>query len=379
MKNLLYLLPILMLSCQPTTSDNQKSTFSEQPTTDLLVGTYTKKEGHVDGKASGIYWLTRKEATWQTQYTAEGIINPSFIALSPNEKYLYAVSETGPEVDTTGYIYAYAVKDGTLQLLNRMPSFAFAPCFVSVHPSGKFIFVANYVGGVIVGYPLAENGALLDQPQVIRLEGSGPHPRQEASHPHSAFVSPDGQYLLVPDLGTDKVMVYAIDQQSGLMTAKGFASVAPGSGPRHLAFSEGGQKVYVLNELSSSVTVFRFHADNGSMDSLATFSTLPTDFKGENTCAHLEVSPNGQFLYASNRGHNSIVVFKIDGDSLQALAHTPTQGRTPRHFTITTDGKQLLAANQDTETIAIFDIGTDGLLTLSDQIEVPTPVCLVSF
>lgn len=379
MKNLLYLLPFLMLACQPSPSRQTQETINDNAISGLLVGTYTKKEGHVDGKATGIYWLTRKGGNWQTQNAAENIINPSFIALSPSRQFLYAVSETGPDVDTTGYIYAYAVKEGQLQFLNRMPSFAFAPCFISVHPSGKFVFVANYVGGVVLSYPVSDNGALLDTPQLIRLEGNGPHPRQEASHPHAAFVSPDGRYLLVPDLGTDKVMVYAIDISSGHLEEKGYAQVAPGAGPRHLAFSENGQKVYVLNELNSSISVFRFDTEKGTLDSVASYSTLPSDFQGANTCGHIEPSPNGQFLYASNRGHNSIAVFKIEGDALQALAHTPTQGRTPRHFTLTPDGQQLLAANQDTDNIAVFDIGADGLLALSEQVKIPTPVCLVSF
>lgn len=347
----------------------------------LFVGAYTKKEGHVDGKAEGLYLLGLDygQPAFERLFTATDIINPSFVALSPDGRYIYAVSETGPEVDTVGYVYSYARHGDSLQFINRQPSWSFAPCHISLHPSGRFAFVANYVGGTIAMYPIQPDGGLGAASEVIRLEGSGPHPRQESSHPHSAFLSPNGRFAYVPDLGTDKVMIYRVDTLAGKLLPEGFAPVAPQAGPRHLAFAADGRFAYVINELNNTVTAFRADPESGRLDSLQTLSTLPDGFNGESYCADIHISPDGRFLYGSNRGHNSLAAFAIDTQSgrLALIGHEPTRGDFPRSFALTPDGAYAYVANQNSSNITIFKIKPDGMPEYVGEMNAPTPVCLV--
>lgn len=355
--------------------------------TQIAVGTYTRKEGHVDGKASGIYLLSLDEATGQLSQLSrtEGPANPSFLVPSPNGRYLYAVQETGPDVDSTGRVHAYAVSpSGELERLNDVSSHHFAPCHLSVSPNGQQVFVANYVGGTIAVLPVKNDGGLLEASDVHRLQGSGPHSRQDSSHPHSANVSPDGRFLYVPDLGTDKIMIYRTDREAGRLTPADmpFVTLPPSSGPRHFAIHPTQGHAFVVNELSATVTVLARDAESGSLRIQQHISTLPEGWSGSNLCADLHVSPDGRFLYASNRGHDSIAIFAIDPaeGTLRPLGHEGVRGQVPRNFMISPSGQYLCVANQNTDNVVVFrrDVET-GLLSFTSELSVPTPVCLKAF
>ncbi len=351
---------------------------------ELWIGTYTRKEGHVDGKAQGIlkvdFNIENGEMS-DASVAGPGILNPSFIAWSPDGKYCYAASETGSDVDTSGYIYAFIRSGDSLKVLNRQPSFAFAPCHVTVHPSGRLVLIANYVGGVAAAYPVAPDGSLQPASDVLRFSGNGPHSRQEASHPHSVNLSPDGSFAYIPDLGTDKIMIYQVDLAAGklLPTDPAFVNAAPGAGPRHLAWHPVQPYAYVVNELDNSVTVYQQNTTNGQLTAIQSVTTLPEGFSGSNTTADVHVSPDGHWVLASNRGHNSLAVFAISADegTLTPVGHPSTQGEVPRNFSFHPSGKYVLAANQNSSNVAVFRFDSEkGTLTLVHNHAVPTPVCL---
>lgn len=379
---LLSCLAILLLACN---AQNREAVPPEKNTT-IWVGTYTKKEGHVDGKAAGIYRLELNEETGALKraYTKDDIINPSYLTLSPDRQFLYAVSETGPDVDTnTAYVHAYAIgKDGELEFINRQPSYSFAPCYASVHPEGKWLVITNYVAGRVVSYPLATDGSISEAAHSIRLEGSGPTDRQEDSHPHSAVFSPDGKWLCVADLGTDRIMIYQFDQENGqLVTAPSpYTELPPGAGPRHLIFHPNEPFAFCINELNSTITSFQYHPEAGALTPLHHITTLPQGFDGFNLCADIHLSPDGQFLYANNRGHNSIACYRITAGTgaMSPLGQVPSGGDFPRNFTLSPDGKYLLVANQNSDNILTFSIDpATGNLSKRAESAVPTPVCLV--
>ncbi|WP_170110762.1 lactonase family protein [Flavilitoribacter nigricans] len=347
-----------------------------------FVGTYTRKEGHVDGKAKGIYQISADTSDGQLfrVSTVPNIVNPSYVIYSPDGKYLYAASEIGGGTDSTGYVYAYSLSGEKTQLLNRQMSHGLAPCHLAVHPSGKYLFVANYMGGIAV-YPIQDDGSLLPASDVQYLEGSGPHARQEASHPHSVTIDREGRFAYVADLGTDKIMIFLIDQNSGKLepAATPFAQVAPGAGPRHLTFHPNGQLLYAINELNSTITAFSYDRADGHLQALQTVSTLPMDFTGDNTCADIHIEPGGRYLYGSNRGHNSIALFEIDDNNgeMTPKGHQSTSGEVPRNFAIDPYGKFLYAANQNSDNIVYFRINpASGRLEPIGELNIPTPVCI---
>lgn len=343
----------------------------------LLIGTYTRKEGHVDGKAAGIYTL-RMDAPVAMDSTT-GIVNPSYICLSPDGATLFAVSEIGPDVDSTGYVYSYQHQSGRLKFISRQPSHSFAPCYASVHPSGKWLYVANYVGGMVARYAVGTDGSLA-APDTLRLSGKGDHPRQEASHPHSTVVSPDGQWVMVADLGTDKVHTYHAD--AATWTEVSQLALPAASGPRHLVFHPTRPYAFLLNELSNTVAVLHYNAANGSLNILAYHPMLPDGFTDFSLGADIHVTPDGQYLYASNRGHNSLVGYRINAANggLERIGFFPTLGDFPRNFTIHPSGAYLTVANQNSDNIVRFQIDpATGQLTEQGQWTVKTPVCLVHF
>lgn len=345
--------------------------------TDLWIGTYTRKEGHVDGKAAGIYHWRVTDSLVQELSTTSGIPNPSFVRLSPDGQFLYAVSETGPDIDSTGYVYAYAIDGDSLRLLNRQASHNFAPCNVSVHPAGKWLYLTNYVGGTIARYPIAQNGELAPAETVLVLEGSGPHDRQDSSHPHSATVSPDGRWVMVADLGTD--LIHTLTTADTEWKSQAEVQLPPGAGPRHLAFHPTAPYAFSINELNSTITAFHYQLENGALHIIDHYSSLPTDFEGFNLTADIHISPDGRWLYASNRGHNSIVAYAIDEKTgqLTYLQHADSGGDFPRNFAIHPDGQSLWVANQNTDNIRVFALDDQtGRLTTKQEMTVLTPVCL---
>lgn len=373
---------LLLAACNNHSTGGDKAPVQKASTVTTFVGTYTRKEGHVDGKGAGIYVFHQDSTSGYLDpvLTQEGIVNPSFVLPSHDGKYLYAVEEIGPNVDSVGHVVAYAWDGKELKEINRQSSHAFAPCNLSTDSQGRYVFVANYVGGVVAMFPINTNGGLEPASEVIHLTGKGPHARQDASHPHSVNLSPDEKYLYVPDLGTDHIYMYQVDYQNGKLIPgnPAFVTMRPASGPRHFTFHPSQPYAYVICELSGTITALHWQSETGALDTVQTVSTLPADFKGENTCSDIHITPNGQFLYGANRGHNSIVGYKIDPSNgqLTLIGHTSTQGEIPRNFAISPDGRFLYAANQNSDNIVIFSIQADGQLQYRNEVKTPTPVCV---
>lgn len=384
-------LSLFLMSCQ---NNSQESSAKQTPATDpssiitthdLYVGTYTQKEGHVDGKAQGIYqYKTNLELGTLTNRTViDGIVNPSFLELSPDGTRLYAVSEIGAKDDTTGYVMAYAIQPQSKAVtpVSRQVTLGFAPCHISVDRARKWLFLTNYVGGKVLVYALTTDGFIGGIADTITLEGSGPHPEQEASHPHSAILSPDNRFVYVSDKGTDKVMIYQLDRQKGKLNPaeQPFVQVQAGAGPRHFTFHPQLPYAYLINELDATVNAFQYNSENGGLQEIQSISTLPESYDGFNACADIHISPDGKFLYGSNRGHDSIVIYRINqkNGQLTLVGHQPTQGEFPRNFALAPGGDFLFVANQNSDNIVIFRVNKDdGTLTPAHEAVCPTPVCL---
>lgn len=345
----------------------------------LFAGTYT------GGKSKGIYVykFNANSGEVQTVSNTDSSTNPSFLAISPNGKYVYAVNETGREKPGRVSAYAFDKNTGKLSLLNQQLSGGDDPCYIAVDASGKWVVVGNYSGGNLSVFPINANGALAPYSQLIQHKGGSVNKeRQEKAHVHSTFFSPDGQYVLAPDLGMDKIMIYQFNGASRkpLTPAKiPFAATAPGSGPRHLDFHPNGKYAYLVEEMSGAVTVFTYN--KGVLKPVQTIATHPADFKGKPGSADIHISPDGKFLYASNRGEeNNIAIFSVDNATgkLTHVGYQPVRGVQPRNFMIDPTGKYLLVANQRTNNIVVYkrDMETGLLQATPQQIEIPNPVCL---
>ncbi len=346
----------------------------------LYVGAYTEApQGRAEGV--GVYRFNDETGSLDHLQTVTDIANPSFLTVSPDGRFLYAVCES-----EGGAVAAFSrdPESGTLSELNRQSSGGNGPCYVSVDSSGKYVLVANYGGGSIAALPIAGDGSLRAATGFVQHEGSSVNPdRQQEAHAHMIAPTPDGRWIFTTDLGMDQVVGYALDTSSGqLVENEGAgASSHPGAGPRHFAFSPRVGMAFVINELDSTLTAFDYDAETGRLDSRQTVSTLPDGFDGDNTTAHIVVSPDGRFVYGSNRGHDSIASFALQPESLGLLStgHAPAGGRTPRNFALDPSGRWLLAANQDSDTVvAMRREEQTGLL--SDPVTVsgiPSAVCLV--
>lgn len=343
----------------------------------VYIGTYT-------GKGSqGIYaWrLDAASGKLSPLGLAAEAVNPSFLAVHPNKRFLYAVSEAGK----AGAVSAFSIdrQSGKLTFLNRVGSQGSGPCYVSVDKTGKTVLVANYGSGSVAALAVKEDGSLAEASSSVQHTGSGPDPRrQRGPHAHSIHVSPDNRFAVAADLGLDQVLVYRLDPARSALEPNDppFAKTDPAAGPRHFAFHPGGRHVFVINEMSSSLTSFAWDAARGALKPLQTVSTLPKDFQGENSCAEVQAHPNGRFVYGSNRGHDSIAVFAVDRGkgTLTPVEHVSTQGKTPRNFGIDPTGSWLFAANQTSGGVVMFRIDPkSGRLTPANQtLEVSMPVCV---
>ena len=349
----------------------------------VYVGTYT-----TSGESKGIYILRFDPTTGALTrvHIVEGVNEPSFLTLDRTQRYLYATNELGPSDRTVeGEVSAFEVNpsDGNLEFINKQSAQGNLPCHLVVDPSNKFLVVANYETGSVVVYPIKSDGGLGPMSDFVQHEGSGPHSRQVGPHAHSTNFDPEGNVLLVNDLGIDKVMAYRLDNDQGKLTPNDPPStwIHPGGGPRHNAFHPGGRFVFVLNELDSTLMVFDYDRTRGSLEHRHTVSTLPEEFGGSSTCAEIAVSPSGKFVYASNRGHDSIAIFAFDESTgeIRPSGHALTGGKTPRNFAIDPSGRFLLAANQDTSDIVTFAIDpiTGALTPNGKVIEIPNPICLI--
>jgi 6-phosphogluconolactonase len=349
----------------------------------VYVGTYTDKG------SKGIYAYRFDPGTGEAD--AIGLVaetaNPSFLAVDLNHKYLYAVNE----IDNfhgghTGAISVFAIDrvPGRLTPLQQISSLGADPAHVSLDRTGRYLLVANYTGGNIAVFPIEKGGRLGPSSAFVQHTGSSVNQeRQAGPHAHAIEASNDNQFVLSADLGLDKLLVYRFDPKSGSLAPNdpAFAKLTPGSGPRHFALAPSGKFVYLVNELSSTVTVFAFTSDSGRLREEQTISTLPADFHGENTTAEIAVDAQGKFLYVSNRGDDSIAVFAIDphNGKLTFEQRVPTGGKTPRHFAIDPTGKWLFSANQDSNSITLFRVNSsNGKLTpTAHALQVATPVCVV--
>ena len=306
---------------------------------------------------------------------------PSFLTLHPNQKYLYAVSELG---NSTVSGFEINPKSGMLTLLNTVPTKGGSACHLVVDQTGKSLVVANYGNGSsAVAFRIGPDGRLSETTSQVQHSGSGPDTsRQKGPHAHAVVLSEDNRYVFVPDLGLDKVFTYRLDPAGATLTAHDppFATVPPGSGPRHFTFHPNGKFAYALNEMKSSVTAFSYDKKKGQLTIIQTYANLPQDFTGVSNAAEIEIDAGGKFLYASNRGPDSITIYKIDSGkgTLTVVDRVPTQGKTPRNFKIDPTGKFLLAANQDSHSIVVFkrDPGTGRLTPTGQTVNVGSPVSL---
>lgn len=339
-----------------------------------FIGTYTQ------GTSKGIYSTTLdlETGTLGPVSLAAEATDPSFLALAPDLKSLYAINESG------GRLRAFAIgPNHALRPLNDLPTDAGYPADLGVDPSGSMVIGAIYGGGAVVGFPILKDGSLGKRSVLVRHSGKSVNvSRQEAPHAHGVTFSRDGRFLVIPDLGIDQVRVYAVDAANAQIkpAPRDHLAIEPGSGPRHAVFSKDGKFLYVINELFSTITVASFNARDGALTTRQTVSTLPADFAGQSTTAEIALHPNGNYVYGSNRGHDSVAQFSRDRKSgkLTLLGITPTGGKNPRNFAITPDGRWLIAANQDSNSLFVFRIdGTSGALTVaSGPVSVPRPVCV---
>jgi 6-phosphogluconolactonase len=336
----------------------------------LLIGTYTS------GKSQGIYVvdfdLDKGEGR---QVSVSQLSNPSFLTVSPDKRFVYAVSEDSP-----GQVAAYAFdkKTGQLRFLNKQSSKGTYPCHLMTDKTGQWLFAGNYGSGTLAVYRIAPDGSLDSARQVIQHKGTGPNKeRQEAAHIHATMVSADNKLVMVPDLGIDKLMLYTLDPNSGMLKEAAQVSAQAGGGPRHLDFHPTQPYVYLVEELLGQVAVYRQHGTQ--LERIQQVAAFPAGYKGTVSSADIHVSPDGRFVYVSNRGEsNTLAIFKVKDGKLSLLGHQSVMGKTPRNFCLDPSGHYLLSANQQSNEVVIFKRNKEtGLLKDSGKrLSIPNPVCL---
>jgi len=375
---LLFVPPLISFSSSHPSEANHASKYL------VFIGTYTSK---TDSKGIYSFQFDSSTSRLTSMAVAATTQDPSFLTVSSNEKYLYAVNELSEfNGEKSGAVTSYSLdpKSGKLIQLNQVPSGGPDPCYLSFDQTGKYLLVANYTGGSVATFPVTPDGRIGPASAFVQHTGSGHNKeRQEGPHAHFIANSADNRFVFVVDLGLDEVAVYHFDPANGSLTPghPPFAKLAPGAGPRHLAFHPNGKFAYVLSEVNSTVTAFAYDSKNGSFSTLQTLSTIPKDFTAHNDTAEIVVHPSGKFLYASNRGRDSVAEFTIDPakGTLTLAGDFPTQGKTPRNFALDPTGKFLLAANQESNNIVIFRIDqSTGALSATGQVaQVPAPVDIV--
>ena len=349
----------------------------------LYVGTYTAA-----GRRDGIFLLRMNSATGSLRKVGavDAGTNPSFLALHPGGRTLYAVNETSKMMGkATGSLRAFAIdpESGGLTAINEQASEGTDPCYVATDRTGRLALVANYSSGTLAVLPVKDNGALDVATQVVQHVGSGPvTARQAGPHAHCIMPHLSNRFVLAADLGVDRVLVYRLDVERGALAhvEQSDAVMPPGTGPRHLAFHPSLPVVFVAGELNSTVTVLRCDQETGALTAMQTLSTLPAGWSGENFPADIHVAPSGRTLYLSNRGHNSIAMFSIAaGTGMLALQQVmSTGGDWPRNFSLDPTGRWLLVANQRSGSVVVFarDAESGRLTPTSQRLELPSPVCL---
>jgi 6-phosphogluconolactonase len=358
------------LTTQPSYAQEMSKVYN------LLIGTYTS------GKSNGIYVYSFNAETGDFEYKSEvsGITNPSFLAVTRDRKYVYAVSETGKgQGSISGY--SFDPKSGKLTYINSAPSGGDGPCHVAVDDNNQFVFAGNYGGGSLAAIPVTDNGTLSQDIQVIQHQGSSIHKNQNKPRVHATVLSPDNRHLFVPDLGTDKINIYQIDADKAQpLTVAGqpFVKVERGSGPRHFTFHPNKRFAYVIQELNGKITAFKY--SQGSLEAIQSVVTTEEGFSGNPSAADIHLSPDGKFLYGSLRADvNQLVIYAVGPDGkLSFVGRQSTLGEHPRNFAIDPKGNYLLVGNGRSDEIVIFrrDQQTGLLTPTGKKISVGSPVCL---
>lgn len=345
------------------------------------VGCRTTKERNARGKGINVYRVDGKTGDWKHVQLVEGTDNPSFLTLDRTQKSLYAVH--GDLSQITAYSVDRAT--GKLTLLNQQSTEGKNPAHLVVDPTNRFVIVGNYATGSVVSLPIQEDGSLGRVSDLAQLPGKpGPHRTQQASsHPHDVPFDRSGRFFIVPDKGLDRVFAFRLDAVNGKITPANppFVQAREGAGPRHVTFHPAKPLAYVMNELDSTITTYRYDAETAALTPVQIVPTIPETFTGDNTGAEIEMARSGKFLFGSNRGHDSIVTMRVDPDSglLKPVGWAPTQGKGPRFFTLDPVGKMLYAANENSDSVVGFRIDeASGQLTPSGLVlQTGSPVCLV--
>jgi len=369
-----FMIVLAMSGCTGSTAEKQKEI--------LYVGTYSMR----DSQGLYVYEFNRDSLNFKLIQTLPHLHSPSFLEIHPSGKYVFTVSGT-PRSDgrRRGLLSAFAVnpEDGSLEMINQVPIYGAGYCHVNFDNEGKWVYVSNYSSGSMIVYPVLDAGSVGDSIQNFIYTGSSVNAeRQNQSHIHSVMVSPDNRHVYVADLGTDKLMSYEINHESGKLspTASPWTPTNPGAGPRHFTFHPSGPYIYVAEELSSSTSVYRRDSETGALSEIQRVSSLPEDFIGQNTNADIHTDPDGNHLYVSNRGHNSLVIYSINPEDgmLETTGYESTRGGHPHNFMMDPNGENVLVANHDSDNVVVFSRNPeDGSLTYAGTtLEIPAPICL---
>ena len=347
----------------------------------LYVGTYSVRG------SEGIYAYTynREQQTFDLLQTTTTAESPSFLALSPDGQYLYSTNRGGVKGSPdTGSVSAFSVESesGELTLINEMSSYGVSPCHVQVDDENDWLYVSHYGGGSLSVFPIGPEGEIKAFADSVQHTGHSVNPnRQDAPHVHSIQAIPQTDYFIVADLGLDQLKIYQMNEGDISAAPVPFIATEKGAGPRHFIQAEGSPYIYVAEELTSTVSVHTLNMKKKNTRQIQRLSTLPEGFSENNTVADIHISPDGKFLYVSNRGHDSLAIFEINAKdgTLTARGHQPTQGKTPRNFMIDPKGEFVLVANQDTDNVVFFqrDAATGQLTSTGTELSIPSPVCLI--
>jgi len=361
----------------------------------VYVGTYSEPilfgTGQIlRGKGKGIYCyrFDREAGKLHLLGITEGVRNSSYLAFDPKRRFLFCVNEYKEyEGKASGAVSSFRIDPATggLTYLNTKASHGTDPCHLIVDATGRFVLIANFASGSVSVLPIAEDGALGEAVEFIQHKGgTGVDPRRQAGpHAHAVAIDAANRFVFVPDLGLDGVVVYAFDDKTGKLTphkTQPLVKTAPGAGPRQLVFRPDGKFAYLINELNSTMTAFAYDAGAGILAELHTLATLPPGYHGHSTCAEVQITPDGKFLYGSNRGHDSLAIYALDAATgrMTIVGHEHTRGRIPRNFEISPCGKFIAAANQDTNNVLLFrlDPATGKIYPTGDVVDPGTPICV---
>ncbi|MDG2358821.1 MAG: lactonase family protein [Planctomycetaceae bacterium] len=326
-----------------------------------------------------------KTGTLKPQQRTTDVQHPFFLVISPDGRFLYSIDTDKFGGNEDEFVAAYAIKDrsGKLERLNQQSAKGTASCYLDIATNGKTVVLANYSTGSVAALPVSKDGSLKPATSFVQHNGSSINPkRQKAPYAHSIVISPDNRFALAADLGIDKVLIYRLDATESKLSVNDVqpsVSVEPGSGPRHLTFHPNGKSVYLINELKNTVTYFDYEPQSGKLTTQQTISTLPADFDGVTHTADVKITPNGKFLYGTNRGHDSIACYRIGDDGmLRMIKIQPSMGKGPQNLLVTPDGQWLICANMPGNNVIVFKINSEtGELTATGEpVTVPMASCI---